>query len=283
MSETLGQMKQRHKRELRELKQENDKLIHSISKKDKKAMKQAKAKSKLDLETMKKHHEADIRQYEEQKNIAETQAAIEDLNLNQERSPPKQTRAQRRKQKRLQQEEETRQRIQEEAEKQVDFRAVENETFSKILTPLGLRIKPISADGHCLFNSLVDQLVFNGVSMEKEPTALSLRQSAADYMRSRPDDFLPFLTDAEGDILTPDAFVEYCSKLVDGEPIVWGGQLEIKALACSLGHQICVYSATSPPLFMGDSVESPEILNISFHQHIYSLGDHYNSLVPTAE
>lgn len=59
----------------------------------------------------------------------------------------------------------------------------------------------------------------------------------------------------------------------------WGGQPELRALASELRCCIWVHSAIGAVVKMGEAFGGPP-LHVSFHRHYYSLGDHYNSVVP---
>ena len=95
-------------------------------------------------------------------------------------------------------------------------RQLERERLSSILTPLGLAVKDITPDGHCLYAAIshqlsvklsikVGHLPYNRLqhvdllciysNMQVSVTELRLR--CADYMRSHGTDFLPFLTDPQ--------------------------------------------------------------------------------------
>eukprot|EP00808_Paulinella_micropora_P024934 g810.t1 len=65
---------------------------------------------------------------------------------------------------------------------------------------------------------------------------------------------------------------------------VWGGHPEIVALAHALHRQIVVHSAgNTKPMTIGDGGTGwKPPLHISWHRHSYSLGEHYNSVVPVA-
>jgi len=109
---------------------------------------------------------------------------------------------------------------------------------------------------------------------------LALRQIAADYIRTHPDDFAPFLAedDASNQSLHQQV-TEYCARLQAEDPVMWGGHPEIVALAAALNRQIVVYTAKGTPLIVGGSSQQQAPLKISFHQHYYGLGEHYNSVV----
>ncbi|KAG1240681.1 hypothetical protein G6F68_017424 [Rhizopus microsporus] len=51
-----------------------------------------------------------------------------------------------------------REEAEQEAANQVDQGALETDAIKELLTPMNLRIKQITADGHCLYNAFADQL-----------------------------------------------------------------------------------------------------------------------------
>ena len=96
----------------------------------------------------------------------------------------------------------------------------------------------------------------------------------------------------------------YCRKMEDSSGVEWGGQLEIRAISDVLHIPVYIYDANSPVLKMGeeylytnntgnnsngnsDSSSSSDVandtvkrvINLTFHRHYYSLGEHYNSAV----
>ena len=85
----------------------------------------------------------------------------------------------------------------------------------------------------------------------------------------------------------------------DSSGVEWGGQLEIRAISDVLHIPVYIYDANSPVLKMGEeylltnnsdsnssdgnSSDSSDtvkrVINLTFHRHYYSLGEHYNSAV----
>ena len=84
----------------------------------------------------------------------------------------------------------------------------------------------------------------------------------------------------------------------DSSGVEWGGQLEIRAISDILHIPVYIYDANAPVLKMGEeylytnntgssnsdsSSDSSDIakrvINLTFHRHYYSLGEHYNSAV----
>lgn len=60
----------------------------------------------------------------------------------------------------------------------------------------------------------------------------------------------------------------------------WGGQLELRALACALSTPIHVFSAESDVIPMGEEFTGREPLKLTYHLHYYTLGEHFNSVMP---
>ena len=61
----------------------------------------------------------------------------------------------------------------------------------------------------------------------------------------------------------------------------WGGQLEVRALACALNKKILIYDAQAPVLTISNNNEdnNDDFIRLTYHRHYYSLGEHYNSVV----
>lgn len=52
-----------------------------------------------------------------------------------------------------------------------------------------------------------------------------------------------------------------------------------QALCSALEVPIEVFSAMSPPLLLGEGLEGAPLM-LTYHEHYYALGAHYNSVVP---
>ncbi|KAI9310294.1 hypothetical protein BX666DRAFT_1276736 [Dichotomocladium elegans] len=171
------------------------------------------------------------------------------------------------------------QRMREEAEKeaegQVDMAALETEAIRELLVPLKLRVHEISADGHCLYNAVANQLLCR---YKEQTNHNALREATAKYMRSHPDDFIPFLYKDDGDLYTSEDFEKYCQE-IESTPR-WGGQLEILALSHAKEVPIHIIQMGAPALKVNDDLyPSKAPLKLAYHKHLYSLGAHYNSLL----
>lgn len=160
----------------------------------------------------------------------------------------------------------------------------EDEVLGRQLRTLGMHLVQTRPDGDCLFSAVADQATRVGLAqvVGGVVTVSQLRAAAAEAMRSTPEDYAPFLADVE--------LEEWASTIEHTRE--WGGQLELRALADSLGSSIVVHSAGEPPMrilgpnhrnrlsAVGDGRGSgrPE-LHVSYHREQFLLGEHYNSVV----
>ncbi|KAF9575977.1 OTU domain-containing protein 6B [Mortierella alpina] len=171
--------------------------------------------------------------------------------------------------------------LQDEAEQeaagQVNMNEVERKAIEELAKVMGVTVKDVTADGHCLYNAIADQL---SQHYQTETTVKDLRHGAAEYMREHADDFLPFLSNKHGDMMSPEDFVEYCKDLES--TAVWGGQPELLALSRVHRVPIWVVQMGSPTVKLSADVYPAKTpLMVSYHRHMYGLGEHYNSLRPT--
>jgi len=165
------------------------------------------------------------------------------------------SKAQKRREKKMQQEVERERRIEEEQSNVVSERAVEDAALAEQLRPLGLGVKEMKPDGHCMFRAIEDQL-----RCEQDPSVpassgtvaldyLELRRLAAAHMRDHAEQFIPFLEaeaveGVDGDLDSVGRFEKYCDKVET--TAAWGGQLELQALSKKLKRSITVYCAGKP-------------------------------------
>lgn len=149
------------------------------------------------------------------------------------------------------------------------------------LAPLKHRIHEVPADGHCLFRALAHFLVDE--SKGRIPlTHQQLRQKAAAHMRRCSENFSPFFSVDSlpaGLDAKPKNFAEYLDALES--TAMWGGEMELRALSNEFTRPIEVFKADNANLQMcRDKFPSAKPIRISFHRHYYTLGEHYNSVVP---
>lgn len=166
----------------------------------------------------------------------------------------------------------------EEGKKSHEERRIENENFANLLTKHNLRIHEIDADGDCLFKAIEHQLSLAPDS-EERLSSQELRDRTSEYMLDHGDDFLPFLSNQQGNMMNRVEFVDYCTKIAKTKE--WGGHLELTAITQLTKKPIHIYQADSmKPIVIQPTVGSDkQPILLSFHKHLYHLGEHYNSLV----
>ncbi|KAG8765890.1 hypothetical protein FRC12_007222 [Ceratobasidium sp. 428] len=156
----------------------------------------------------------------------------------------------------------------------------------------GLQMIEIPPDGHCLYTAIADQLALLGFIPSTAAVPTTTRTTAANYMFSHPDLFIPFLPSASGEdgagadspgLISPKEFEIYCARIRDTGD--WGGEPEIVALASAYKVPIHVIQAGSHRVVVhepiGEQVAKPDaVVKISYHRRMYGLGEHYNSLRP---
>lgn len=165
--------------------------------------------------------------------------------------------------------------------------AAEEKTIRALCEKQGLRIQEMNPDGHCLFSAVADQLALLSILPPAEATYHTTRKSAADYIQSHPDDFLPFLVPLSEDnadgAMTNEEFPKYCDMI--RLTAAWGGEPEILALSRAYNVPIHVIQGGRPFEVIhrpndSDENSSDMVVRISYHRRMYGLGEHYNSLHP---
>lgn len=155
-------------------------------------------------------------------------------------------------------------------------RLVELGTLKNLLKPRELALHTIPSDGDCLYNAIRHQLDITG---RKPIDTISLRKLTAEYIQANKDSLIFYMSNPDtGDSLTDEEFDKYCDAVRNTK--AWGGQIEISALAEILQAPIEVLQATGPPTIQGaDQFKKPNLV-ITYHRHMYSLGEHYNGTKP---
>lgn len=267
----------KHRKEKKEL-QAQIQALKKIAKSDKSK------KKELTSEIVRLEFELDERHKSEREESASNSNAI--VITNDEHNPEpevihqKLSKAQKRRDKKSQHEKQVAELIKEqEKENKNGPRNTEIKCIKERLKAKNLQIHLVPSDGDCLYKAVSHQLQsIKGTSN----TVQELRVKAASYMKSHKEDFIPFMSNPETfDMLTESEFEEYCKKVENSND--WGGQLEIRALSNVLRCPIKVIQASGPEsIDQGEEFEGPA-LTITYHRHMYSLGEHYNSTEPLVE
>lgn len=267
-------LESKHRKEKKEL-QAQIQALKKTAKNDKTKKKELTAEiARLEAE-MDLRHRQEIDSASENKDENDVKESVL-TSVDNELSKVKISKAQKRREKKSQQEKERDEQIkQQELENLHGPRNTELQAINAKLKEKGLQILLIPSDGDCLFKAIAHQFKS---TRQKEFSVDSLRKRAANYIRQNKDDFMPFMTNPDTcEMLTSEEFDEYCSKIENSK--VWGGQLEIRAMSKSLKCPISVIQATGPgSIDQGAEYDGPPLV-ITYHRHMYGLGEHYNSTV----
>jgi OTU domain-containing protein 6 len=155
-------------------------------------------------------------------------------------------------------------------------RQLEMMAIKKILASRNLCSFSIPSDGDCLYSAIKHQLkIIKKISYDIS----DLRAFAADYIKANKDSLIFYMTNPDTqEQLTDPEFDEYCEAVRNTK--AWGGQIEIKAISNALEVPIEIIQATGPSTVLGVDEFDPPNLVVTFHRHIYRLGEHYDSTRP---
>ncbi|XP_061402225.1 deubiquitinase OTUD6B [Musca vetustissima] len=154
-------------------------------------------------------------------------------------------------------------------------KAVEYRKLVDKLEKRNLALHDIPSDGDCLYNAVRHQLQQHGLGSHN---IQELRHETANYIHANKDTLLPYMTNPQtGDLLNDAEFEKYCDDVRN--TAAWGGQIELKALSTILKVPIEVIQADGSPTIQGAEEFGGAPLIITYHRHMYSQGEHYNSTV----
>ncbi|KAF9166968.1 OTU domain-containing protein 6A, partial [Mortierella sp. AD010] len=246
VSETYEELKARHKKEQRDLTAKVTALKKTATKGDKKKKKEVTAEVAQLEHSLAQQQEKEEKEWISLHGSTDTQAKVEeeeeeedDFDVNdipidhltiepvfakkqpQPSGGKKPNRQKARKDRKAQALKELQDEAEKEAAGQVNMNEVERKAIEELAQVMGVSVKDITPDGHCLYNAVADQL---SQHYQIKTTVKDLRHSTAEYMRQNCDDFLPFLSNKQGDMMSSDDFSEYCKELET--TAVWGGQPE---------------------------------------------------------
>uniref|UniRef100_A0A6P7GBG7 ubiquitinyl hydrolase 1 n=1 Tax=Diabrotica virgifera virgifera TaxID=50390 RepID=A0A6P7GBG7_DIAVI len=276
----------KHRQEKKDLQSKIQALKKTVPKGDKKKKKEITEEiAKLELELDEKHR----------KELGESNICSEQLNISTENGEEDESemtedqtvenginstrisRAQKRRNKKELEAKEREKRILEQAEKNKEGpRIVETNAIKQVLKTMNLKLHNIPADGNCLYLAVNHQLQVTG---RPTKSVNDLRKVTADFMRQNKDDFLPFMCNEldESEVVSEEQFENYCKDVATTK--LWGGQLELRALSNILTCPIKVIQAAGPPTLQGEQFKGQELI-LTYHRHLYRLGEHYNSTIP---
>lgn len=263
----------RHRKERKDL-QAKIQELKKTSKSDKKKKKESLEEiARLESELEKRHAEELNALNRERK---ESESTVEGDHDHEEGSDKKnrQSKAQRRREKKEKEERDREAMIL--AAEAMNINTARQKEYLAILQLLqgrNLTMHDIPSDGNCLYNAVNHQLNITG---RKVFDVSSLRSMTAEYILANKDSLLMYMTNPEtNNPLTDAEFEKYCDSVKN--TAAWGGQIEIKALSHTLHVPIEVIQAEGPPTVQGEEDFKGPNLVLTYHRHMYSLGEHFNS------
>ncbi|XP_046987852.1 deubiquitinase OTUD6B isoform X2 [Schistocerca americana] len=81
-----------------------------------------------------------------------------------------------------------------------------------------------------------------------------------------------------GDTFSKEQYEEYCDQIANTSS--WGGQVELRALSHVLKCPIEVIQAVGPTIVIGEEYNDQKSIILTYHRHMYRLGEHYNTVKP---
>uniref|UniRef100_A0A0G4FGL1 OTU domain-containing protein n=1 Tax=Chromera velia CCMP2878 TaxID=1169474 RepID=A0A0G4FGL1_9ALVE len=276
-----GKVVQRHKKELKELKDRAKKETARI--KNKKDKREAEEKFKAEEEDLLKKHEEELAAYQQE--TAETDQAgdaagtlnMENLSLYGSQ-PQEISKSQKKKNRKSEKEKQRREQIMKELGDDPSLGELENADIDAQLAEKNLKIHEIAADGNCLYRAFGHQLSLSEGG--KAESFEEMRRLCAEFILKHKDEFLPYL-DEESQ--TEEGLSEYCETI--RSTTEWGGELEVRALSEALGRPVTIFSGKkNPEITYGEQFlkEGLAPLRLSYHRYLLSLGEHYNSVIPAS-
>lgn len=262
----------RHKKERKELQAQIQSLKKNAGKKKKKEVLDEIARLEFELD---RKHEEELSRIDLKKPKETEEPEDEKEDENRTNNEPRISKAQKRRDKKAAEEKIRQAEIAAaEIENKNGPRIKEMQSIQAILTERNLALHTIASDGDCLYNAIRNQLRLLGRTV---PDVIELRQQTADYILRNKDSLIFYMTNPDtGDCLNDEEFIKYCGS-VRNTP-AWGGQIEITALSNILKSTIEVIQSSGPPTIQGES-NGPNLI-ITYHRHMYSLGEHYNGTKP---
>lgn len=150
---------------------------------------------------------------------------------------------------------------------------LEDKAMEAIMHEAGLQIHPIMADGNCLYRSVQHQLA--ALDIPSRPMEYTdVRYKCAETLRAHRDDYQPFVDSEKAGVSV--AYEKYCDSVEKSSE--WGGELEVQALSRAYNVEILLFQSSTAPITFGKGNANGQ-LRLSYHQHYYHLGAHYNSVV----
>ena len=270
----IDQIQQRHEKEKEELEAKiKEMLASATSKNERKRLNKQAEQMRRDL-FEKQSHEADdpfIQSIIDNTNNNENNDTIEQTQIKQDEEAQQSNNKKKKSQKDIERSRQQRQKKMQkrfQLESEINLAAntktkgqIEIEKLNDQLQKIGLTMHQVIGDGNCLYRAIAYSLAKIGLSEYNDPKAyLDLRKRAADELRSKPSEYLPF-----SNFETSEQFENHCVRVEKSSD--WGDELELVALSNALEYSIIVHRAD----------QSFELAFLAFYT---TSGGHYNSVIP---
>lgn len=265
-----------HRKEKKELQAKIQSLKKTATKGDKKKKKEVTEEiAKLEASLDEKHQREILELNTEKLSLncegedpgAGSSSVVQDSESTEENKEMRVSKAQKRRDKKAEKEKQRLEDIEkQEEENLLGKRNLEQEAIKKILESRGLKLFEIPSDGDCMFAAIVHQLRGAGL----ESSVAELRERTAGELEEKSEEYLPFLS------MSQPEFTAYCFKMA--KTAAWGGQVELLALSRLLNRPIEVIQAEGPSMVMGEDIRGQTSLILTYHRHMFGLGEHYNSV-----
>ena len=266
----MEELQSKHRKELKSLEGEKRAAIKKAKstkgKKSKELLKELEEQYETKLQTLQAKYATEAAELQASSGDAASPAVEETAATAVEPEPPSESKQSSKQSKKIAKRQQQRQR---ELEKQKEIeqelqdagpsaRDVELEQIQQHL-PDQYVVQDVTADGHCLYRAV-------GVQLSQDYQ--QVRHFVADALTEFQDDYAAFLEDD---------LASYEHKLRNTAE--WGGQLELQVLARKLERPIWVYTSRETLRF-GEEYGDADPIRLSYHTSYYSLGEHYNVVVP---
>jgi len=292
-TETLSEMRSRHKRELDLLREYCKTLVG----------KQATTKALVEEGKVTDRHfaeeeELERRLYgspdavseEEEEEEKEEDAGVreerrgENVDEERQRDEKKQgpTKAQKRREKKAQEEKARELAIEMERarlrESGPSKKEIEEDAMTRALEAQNLKLREVKADGHCLYRAVAEQVA----EMREESRYGEVRIMCANEMLKNREEYEAFVEVEEAG-----SFEKYCEKVESTAE--WGGHVEMLAIARALKRNVEVFEVRPGGVVekmvvegvgsSGSGGEEALPLRVAFMKESYTLGEHYDAVV----
>jgi OTU domain-containing protein 6 len=227
---SISKLKKKHQHELKILKQKQEQALKTAGK-DKTKKKLVEKENEKQLEDLLKKQQIQIDEFKPTETIIEeNEVKIEKFITNEEKEEFEKKQKKKEKNKRKTEnkkktEGENRKKIEEEikisggTERQKELNLIQEQ-----LNSLGMTLKIIASDGHCLYRSVSDQI--EEMELMKDLDYLKIRKIVSDEMKKNPNEYMPFLEGSDGETMKEIEFKSYCEHVENSAD--WGGQVELK-------------------------------------------------------